>query len=200
MREKMTLQKRVMLVPQTGKALLPVLRDVGPVFGQSLTVIPRFSLSLFSTISSSLHQCWIVTWGCGMKGDPRYTPSDVFETFPLPEENDLLDAIGRELDESRGEIMVRRELGLTALYNLVNDQGVLSESDPDVAKMRDIHRRLDEAVMAAYGWDDVPLCHGFHEYRKMVRWTVCPEARSEILDRLLELNHERYAAEPKGDK
>ena len=95
---------------------------------------------------------------------------------------------------------MRRELGLTALYNLVNDQGVLSESDPDVAKMRDIHRRLDEAVMAAYGWDDVPLCHGFHEYRKMVRWTVCPEARSEILDRLLELNHERYAAEPKGDK
>ena len=135
-----------------------------------------------------------------MKGDVRYTPSDVFETFPLPEENDLLDAIGRELDESRGEIMVRRDLGLTALYNLVNDPRVLSESDPDVAKMRDIHQRLDEAVMAAYGWGDVPLRHGFHEYRKMVRWTVCPEARSEILDRLLELNHERHAAEPKGDK
>lgn len=96
--------------------------------------------------------------------------------------------------------MNHRNLGLTALYNLVNDPDYSATSDQEVSWLRDIHQRLDEAVMAAYGWGDVPLRHGFHEYRKMVRWTVCPEARSEILDRLLELNHERYAAEPKGDK
>ena len=49
--------------------------------------------------------------------------------------------------------------------------------------------------MAAYGWDDVPLDHGFHTYRQMERWTVSPAARVEILDRLLELNHERARAE-----
>jgi hypothetical protein len=64
-----------------------------------------------------------------------------------------------------------------------------------VARLRQIHVALDEAVMAAYGWDDVPLEHGFHTYRQMRRWTVSPAARVEILDRLLEENHRRAAAQ-----
>ena len=49
--------------------------------------------------------------------------------------------------------------------------------------------------MDAYGWSDIPLDHGFHTYRQMERWTVSPAARVEILDRLLEENHRRAAAE-----
>jgi hypothetical protein len=89
--------------------------------------------------------------------------------------------------------MSRRGLGLTALYNLVNDPGI--QGDADVDCMRKVHVEIDEATMAAYGWDDVPLDHGFHTYRQMERWTVSPAARVEILDRLLELNHERARAE-----
>lgn len=89
--------------------------------------------------------------------------------------------------------MLRRDLGLTKLYNLVNDPDLPSASDTDVARMREIHTELDHAVMAAYGWEDVPLDHGFHTYRQMTRWTVSPEARVEILDRLLEENHRRAA-------
>ena len=51
--------------------------------------------------------------------------------------------------------------------------------------MREIHVEVDEATMAAYGWEDLPLDHGFHTYRQMERWTVSPAARVEILDRLL---------------
>ena len=61
--------------------------------------------------------------------------------------------------------------------------------------MRRIHVELDEAVMAAYGWSDVPLDHGFHTYRQMERWTVSPAARVEILDRLLAENLRRAAAQ-----
>ena len=64
--------------------------------------------------------------------------------------------------------------------------------------MRAIHVELDEAVMEAYGWSDIPLDHGFHTYRQMERWTVSPAARVEILDRLLEENHRRAAAEAGG--
>ncbi len=49
--------------------------------------------------------------------------------------------------------------------------------------------------MAAYGWDDVPLEHGFHTNRQMRRWTVSPTAGVEILDRLLEENHRRAAVQ-----
>lgn len=89
--------------------------------------------------------------------------------------------------------MARRQLGLTNLYNLVNDPSVTAAKDRDVAWMREIHAKLDLAVMAAYGWEDVSLDHGFHTYRQMTRWTVSPAARVEILDRLLEENRRRAA-------
>jgi hypothetical protein len=102
---------------------------------------------------------------------------------------------GRTLDTERREIMLRRDLGLTKLYNLVNDPATPDAADKDVARMREIHVELDRAVMAAYGWNDVHLDHGFHTYRQMIRWTVSPAARVEILDRLLEENHRRAAAQ-----
>lgn len=161
------------------------------VFSNTLVVFAESSYAQQAILSSSLHQQWTVKYGSGMKDDSRYIPTDVFDTFPRPPETPELEALGRELDCERRQIMLRRQLGLTALYNLVNDPDLPSEADPDVALMRDIHRRLDEAVMAAYGWGDVRLDHGFYEYRKMVRWTVCPQARTEMLDRLLEENHRR---------
>jgi hypothetical protein len=88
--------------------------------------------------------------------------------------------------------MVRRGLGLTKLYNLVNDPETDS-SDSDVARLREIHVELDRVVMDAYGWSDVPLDHGFNTYRQMRRWTVSPEAQVRILDLLLDENHRRTA-------
>lgn len=123
----------------------------------------------------------------------RYTTSDVFDTFPRPGTTSLLNQLGETLDTDRREIMLRRDLGLTKLYNLINDPDITDSADPDVARMRQIHLDLDHAVMAAYGWDDVPLEHGFHTYRQMRRWTVSPAARVEILDRLLAENHRRAA-------
>lgn len=70
-----------------------------------------------------------------------------------------------------------------------------SHDDADVREIRQLHTRLDEEVMAAYGWTDISLDHGFHTYRQLQRWTVSPAARIEILDRLLEENHRRAAIE-----
>ncbi|WP_394554608.1 hypothetical protein ACDF64_07810 [Agromyces sp. MMS24-JH15] len=101
--------------------------------------------------------------------------------------------LGEQLDSDRREIMLRRQLGLTALYNLVNSPDV--QGDAEVDLIRSIHVQIDEAVMEAYGWTDISLEHGFHTYRQMERWTVSPAARVEILDRLLEENHRRAAIE-----
>jgi hypothetical protein len=101
--------------------------------------------------------------------------------------------LGEALDLKRRRIMLGRELGLTALYNLVNDPTITN--DADVKLLREIHVEIDDAVMQAYGWDDVSLDHGFHTYRQMERFTVSPAARVEILDRLLEENHRRAAVE-----
>lgn len=187
----------------TSKTVMPFRAPTGQVFSSTLVVFATDSFADQAVLSSNLHQMWAIKYGSGMRTDPRYTPSDVFETFPRPSPTDHLDRAGRTLDADRREIMLRRDLGLTKLYNLVNDPGIPDSADPDVARLRDIHVELDEAVMAAYGWDDVPLDHGFHTYRQMQRWTVSPAARVEILDRLLEENHRRAASQgtvsPPGD-
>jgi hypothetical protein len=58
-----------------------------------------------------------------------------------------------------------------------------------------LHVEIDEAVCEAYHWSDLNLRHAHYETRQGVRWTVHPEVRAELLDRLLELNHERYTTE-----
>jgi hypothetical protein len=109
--------------------------------------------------------------------------------------SEKLDQIGRTLDNERREIMLRRDIGLTKLYSLTNDPSVGNAADSDIARMREIHRELDEVVLNAYGWSDLALGHGFHEYKKMERWTVSSAARVELLDRLLEENHDRASSE-----
>jgi hypothetical protein len=189
--------KDVLVITAVSKTVMPFRVPRTQVFSHSLNVFASESYVLQAVLSSSLHQLWAVTYGSTMRTDVRYTPSDVFETFPCPVQFDGLERLGRTLDDERREIMLGRNLGLTKLYNLVNDPQITDSSDPDVARMRAIHVELDQAVMDAYGWPDVPLDHGFHTYRQMQRWTVSPTARVEILDRLLEENHRRAAEEGK---
>lgn len=186
---------KVLVVAQTSNTLMLTRVPARQVLSHMLVVFAEESFVFQAILSSSIHQSWVVRYGASMRGDSRYIPSDVFETFPRPEPTPELEAIGRTLHTERREIMLRRELGLTKLYNLVNDPGLEAGTDPDVDRLRAIHVELDAAVAAAYGWEDLDLTHGFHTYRKMTRWTVPPATRVEILDRLLEENHRRAAAE-----
>ena len=126
-----------------------------------------------------------------MRTDVRYTPSDCFETFPQPELTEAVRRAGGALDLHRRQLMLDRWEGLTATYNRVHNP---KEEAADMAELRRFHVELDLAVAAAYGWEDLELDHDFWETRQGTRFTVGPEARTELLDRLLELNHARHAA------
>ncbi|MBZ6205779.1 MULTISPECIES: BREX-1 system adenine-specific DNA-methyltransferase PglX [Streptomyces] len=195
MRKAISALDEVLVIARVSKTVMPLRMSTGPVPSEQVVVFATSSFADQAVLSSSLHQMWAIKYGSGMRNDPRYTPSDVFVTFPRAEPTDDLSAIGRTLNAERREIMLRRDLGLTKLYNLVNAPDITDSADADVARMREIHVELDQAVVDAYGWSDVPLEHGFHTYRQMQRWTVSPTARVEILDLLLEENHRRAAAQ-----
>ncbi len=69
---------------------------------------------------------------------------------------------------------------------------------------------MDEAVLAAYGWDKagpdgpaIELRHDFYEVDYLpendrVRYTIHPDARREVLKRLLKLNHRYHEEEVKA--
>ena len=187
--------EEMVVLAQVSKTVMPARIRTGIVPSHKIVVFPTDSYAEQGILSSGGHQLWATKYSATMRADLSYSPSDVFLTFPRPTPTDWLDKIGRRLDTERQEIMLRRQLGLTKLYNLINDPDIADESDEDVAKLRAIHVELDRAMMDAYGWTDIELDHGFHTYRQMLRWTVSPAARVEILDRLLEENHRRAAAQ-----
>lgn len=186
---------RVLAIAQVSRTLMPVAVPTGQVLDAKLIV---FALTPGSgaVLFSSLHQAWAIKYGTTMRTDATYTPSSIFETFARPASGPTLEAAGETLEARRRAVMLRRSVGLTKLYNLINDRDCLSE--PDINSLRDIHVALDHAVLDAYGWSDVPLNHGFHAYRGVERFTIDPAARVELLDRLLEENHRR-AVSQSGD-
>jgi len=77
----------------------------------------------------------------------RYTPTSAFETFPWPEPDhagDIVANIAQALIARRSGICIERQIGLTQLYNELED-GAYQD-------LAELHRRLDEVVAAAYGW------------------------------------------------
>ena len=127
-----------------------------------------------------------------MEHEISYPPSDVFLTLPRPSQPQNWRHLGEQLDTTRRNLMLSRAWGLTKTYNRVHDPDV---HEPAIQELRDIHVAIDEAVMRAYGWDDLDLKIGHHPTKIGIRWTVSKEARFELLDRLLEENHRRYALE-----
>lgn len=88
--------------------------------------------------------------------------------------------------------MLDRREDLTATYNRFHKS---DESAEDIARLRQLHVEMDNAVAIAYGWHDLNLGHAFHETPQGIRYTIHDAARREVLTRLLALNHERYGEE-----
>jgi hypothetical protein len=183
---------RAIAMPLTSKVMLPMLLNTGIVFDQTIVVIASDSEALFGVMSSTIHRSWARKYGGTLTTRPRYIQTDCFETFPFPAEEVPIAEYGHELSEYRGELSNSLQLGLTKIYNRVNNP---SDAHPEILRLREIHAKLDEAVARAYGWSDLELGHGFHETDEGLRWTVAADARDELLDRLLELNHDRHRAE-----
>src|SRR6185437_15277548 len=142
--------------------------------------------------------------------------------FPRnPATESALAAIGETYHEHRRALMRDLWLGLTDLYNLFHDPALMpelvtkslgeratitgDEGFARIQRMRELHRELDQAVLTAYGWHTdsdfgpaLALRHDFHPLdflpeNDRIRLTLHPEARREVLARLLKLNHQRAA-------
>jgi hypothetical protein len=164
------------------------------VYSQALVVIASDKSSMFGILQSNIHYYWVIYNGSTLETRLRYTSSDCFETFPFPTSEGVfaLETIGETYHETRRQIMLNRQEGLTATYNRFHNP---NERTDDIQYLRDLHLQMDEAVAAAYGWDDLPLEHDFHDTAQGMRYTISEAARREVLKRLLALNFERYEEE-----
>jgi len=101
-----------------------------------------------------------------------YTATGCFETFPFPTavleasysdpthvaQGKGIEAIGMRYYQYRSELMISNNEGLTSIYNRFHDP---SETRPELLELRRLHSEMDQAVLQAYGWSDVPTACGF---------------------------------------
>ena len=110
-------------------------------------------------------------------------------------------ADGTALDEKAFEKRYGKELyALRRHLEKLEKTAIFADILRGLQDLRQQHKTMDEAVLAAYAWTDVALNHGFHEVDYLpetdrTRFTIAPEARKEVLKRLLQLNHTRRAEE-----
>jgi hypothetical protein len=190
-----------------------------------LIAIASDDAALLGILSSSLHVTWALAAGgrLGMGNDPRYNKSRCFEPFPFPalEEGPLKQRIrdlGERLDAHRKQQQaLHPDLTLTGMYNVleavragtpltakekaIHDKGLVSI-------LQQIHDELDAAVLEAYGWSDLKesrhSCRDADDGKQNGDSSagLAPSRQeyrdSELLTRLVALNHERAAEEKKG--
>ena len=185
--------ERVLVIARHSKAGMPMWVPTRQVISDATVAFATDRDVYLALLSSNLHFAWWTTKGeSTLETRLRYNPSDGFETFPQPELTGRMDRAGEELHSFRRSVMLEQQFGLTTLYNLVHSE---AETGEDVRRLREIHTEVDYAVAEAYGWGDLDLKHGFHDTRQGRRFTIDPVVQVDILDDLLELNHERYNEE-----
>lgn len=210
----------VLLTARTSKTLAFCFVKNKQVYSANLSILGFDKHFSFSILQSNFHNTWAWKYSTTLKSDLIYAPQDSFEKFPNPqylskEIKDELEKIGEQYHEFRRQLMLNLQLGLTKTYNLFHTSQ-LTTSNPQLAKaklqipieqalkdivtLRLLHKQMDEAVLKAYDWTDINLAHNFYEVDYLpendrIRYTIPPEARKEILKRLLELNHKIHDEE-----
>lgn len=183
---------RTLVVALTSKYLCFSFVPTNWVIAHACGVIAFNKVEEFALLQNSFHDIWARTYGSTLETRLRYTPADVFESFPFPENIAQLKIVGGRYYDNRRQIMLDRQEGLTKTYNRFHDP---AETAQDITHLRHLHVEMDNAVAAAYGWQDLPLNHGFHETAQGLRYTISEPVRYEVLTRLLQLNHQRYEEE-----
>jgi hypothetical protein len=170
------------------------------IFSHALAIIALEEASAFALLHSSLHDIWARKYGSYNLSLLRYNTSDCFETFPFPTPNPLdlgtqfstLNRIGETYYTYRQAIMLDRQEGLTKTYNRFHEP----------QRKRDRHCEIAIASCrdGSSGGDRLRLARPrlrtrLSSTKQGIRYTISETARREVLDRLLELNHQRYAEE-----
>jgi type II restriction/modification system DNA methylase subunit YeeA len=178
MRRALAPLHRYIVTPLVSKFRIFAWLPVEVVPENLLNVFAREDDYFFGVLHSHIHEVWGLHMGTALEDRPRYTPTTTFETFPFPwppgqepKGSPLVSAIAaaaHELVEKRDAWLnppgaSADELKKRTLTNLYNARPQW---------LADAHRKLDEAVFAAYGWP-----HTLTD--------------PELLERLLSLNHQR---------
>ncbi|MGV3561321.1 class I SAM-dependent DNA methyltransferase [Larkinella arboricola] len=186
---------RYIATPETAKHRVFQFLDIEITPDHKLICLAFEDAYILGVLSSNTHVTWSLATGSwlGVGNDSVYASSRCFQTFPFPnatpQQQNRIRELAEQLDAHRKRQQAAHPtLTLTDLYNVVEKLrkgGALNAKEQTINQqglasvVLSLHQQIDVAVADAYGWPhDLP--------------------ESEILTRLVRLNHERAAEEAAG--
>ncbi|MNS64343.1 hypothetical protein D3C72_974660 [compost metagenome] len=163
-----------------------------------LVVIASDDAAILGVLSSRLHKQWFVANSARIgvyDGDAVYVKSACFDAFPFPDLSGRAGAeiavLADEIDGLRARVIAQYGfLSMTGLYNArvrLAAGAALCEADRAVhdagciGLLDHLHRRLDGAVLSAYGWPaDLPAQEAVARLVALNRERANEEARGEV--------------------
>jgi hypothetical protein len=188
---------QVMVINRYTKYVILDFQPTNIVFSDSIVVFSLPSNSHFALLSSILHDVWSWKNSSTMGVSTlRYSASKAFETFSFYDVRQLnkeYETMGEEFYLFRKKIMQQNNIGLTDLYNMFHSNKLSNFLTSKISALRKWHIDIDQATLSLYDWQDIELKHDFYEVEYLpdgdrTRYTIHPNARKEILKRLLQLN------------
>lgn len=192
MRNAIEKMSRYMATPRVTKHRLFVYLDPHTLPDAQLIVFGRSDDYFLGILHSRLHELWARATGSQLReagSGFRYTPTSTFETFPFPwapgkEPKD--DSRVKAIAQAAKELVEQRDRWLNPKVTVISEVTVTSGASEAEKKKRTLtnlynarptwldlaHKKLDETVFAAYGWES-------------------DLSDEEILEKLLALNLER---------
>jgi methylase of polypeptide subunit release factors len=129
--------------------------------------------------------------------------TDIYNLFHAPDLEARLATLYRRRSASRTDWRSEVPVEHSATAGSLTQE----QARDAILQLRTLHRELDQAVLTAYGWHQdssdgpvITLGHDFQQVETLpendrTRYTITPQARKDLLTRLLKLNHQRAAEE-----
>ncbi len=184
MRKAIASLARYIATPRVSKHRVFVWQTPLVLCNDQTIVTARSDDYFFGVLHSRQHEIWARAQGTQLReveSGFRYTPTSTFETYPFPwppghepKDSPLVEAIA----EAARELVAKRDAWLNppnASADELKKRTLTNLYNARPAWLADAHRKLDEAVFAAYGWPSTLT-------------------DAELLERLLALNHQRAAS------
>jgi len=190
--------RRMIATVETAKHRVFEFLDAAFLPDNRIIVVASDDAFALGVLSSAFHVAWALAAGGTLEDRPTYTKVKVFDPFPFPdakpEQRDRIAELAEELDGTRKAALAETDkLTMTELYNLreklrsgapMDDKEQRRATKARAAIVNRLHEQLDQAVADAYGWGE--------------EWRSGALGPSEIVARLVALNHERVAEEKAG--
>ncbi len=175
-------KSRIVLTPRVSKHRIFVWAKADVIQDTRVYAFARDDDYFLGILHSRIHEVWSLhtcSWH-GVGNDPTYNNTTCFETFPFPwppshEPKDSL--LVENIAASVRELLEKRDAWLSpphATEAEIKERTLTNLYNARPAWLEEAHRKLDEAVFAAYSWPPTLT-------------------DAELLERLLSLNHERAA-------